>query len=214
MAEVAGTCVDRWEASVVLVGDDGRETPHSPYETIPDDAVARAKSVAGVYPQAYVSRPQAAAACAHAGKRLCTGREFVRACNGGEPGVLYPYGGSVRKKGACNEGKGSAMVRLFGWDPHKWTEDDLNDPRLNQQRGGLAKTGEYAACVSPDGIFDCVGNVHEWVDEPDPQGHGRFRGGFYGDAENNGSGCTYVTHAHAPTYHDYSTGFRCCKDLE
>ena len=42
--------------------------------------------------------------------------------------------------------------------------------------------------------------------------HGRFRGGWYGDAENNGPGCTYVTSAHEPTYHDYSTGFRCCAD--
>ena len=47
-------------------------------------------------------------------------------------------------------------------------------------------------------------------DAPDVKGHGRFRGGFYGDAEINGPGCLYVTSAHDPTYHDYSTGFRCC----
>jgi len=45
-------------------------------------------------------------------------------------------------------------------------------------------------------------------------GHGYFRGGFYGDAEINGAGCNYVTTAHAAVYHDYSTGFRCCRDAE
>jgi hypothetical protein len=56
--------------------------------------------------------------------------------------------------------------------------------------------------------------MHEWgADSPDAKGHGRFRGGFYGDAETNGHGCNYVTGAHEPTYHDYSTGFRCCADL-
>ena len=34
----------------------------------------------------------------------------------------------------------------------------------------------------------------------------------YGDAEQNGPGCHYVTSAHEITYHDYSTGFRCCAD--
>ncbi|HEX7604025.1 MAG TPA: hypothetical protein VF316_20550, partial [Polyangiaceae bacterium] len=61
---------------------------------------------------------------------------------------------------------------------------------------------------------DCVGNLHEWgADPPDVNGHGRFRGGFYGDAEFNGHGCLYVTSAHEVAYHDYSTGFRCCADL-
>jgi formylglycine-generating enzyme required for sulfatase activity len=78
---------------------------------------------------------------------------------------------------------------------------------------GLAHTGSHPKCASPDGVFDLVGNLHEWVDEgPDANGHGRFRGGWYGDAENNGPGCLYVTSAHEPTYHDYSTGFRCCAD--
>jgi sulfatase modifying factor 1 len=209
MVQIDDYCIDKWEAHVVELGDDGQERPHSPYDTV-EDIEVRAKSASGVFPQAYISRVQAAKACAHANKRLCTAPEFVKACTGGEPGALYPYGGTTRKKGVCNEGKGSSMVRFFGWDSHKWTEAAFNDPRLNQWEGGLARTGAYTGCVSPTGVYDCVGNLHEWVDEPDPQGHGRFRGGFYGDAELNGQGCTYVTRAHAPTYHDYSTGFRCC----
>jgi hypothetical protein len=58
-----------------------------------------------------------------------------------------------------------------------------------------------------------MGNLHEWGSDPaDSEGHGRFRGGFYGDAEENGPGCLYVTSAHELAYHDYSTGFRCCAD--
>jgi sulfatase modifying factor 1 len=210
MATIGSYCVDRYEAYVVELDAQGNERPHSPFDVV-DGLSLRAKSARGVTPQGYISRGQARGACENAGKRLCTADEFVGACNGGDPSRLYPYG-PEHKPGACNEGKGSTMVRFFGWNPYRWTTKQFNDPRLNQAKGGLAPTGSYPECVSPAGVYDCVGNLHEWVDEADPQGHGRFRGGFYGDAENNGSGCTYVTHAHMPSYHDYSTGFRCCAD--
>ena len=37
-------------------------------------------------------------------------------------------------------------------------------------------------------------------------------GGFYSTANQHGAGCYYTTIAHEPSYHDYSTGFRCCMD--
>ncbi len=82
----------------------------------------------------------------------------------------------------------------------------MNDPAINQQPDTLALTGQYATCTNSYGTFDMVGNLHEWVDDP----AGTFVGGFYVDAELNGSGCTYTTTAHQFGYHDYSTGFRCC----
>jgi formylglycine-generating enzyme len=208
-------CMDRFEASVVEIGTDGQERPHSPYQGV-EGLNVRAKSKKGVVPQAYVSQIQSAAACANAGKRLCGADEFETACSGGDPkNNYYPYGGQVRMPGYCNEGKGSAMVRYFGVDAYQWTYARFNDPRLNQMAGGLAPTGSFEKCVSPFGIYDCVGNLHEWGADPvDEQGRSRFRGGFYGDAENNGHGCQYVTHAHGPGYHDYSTGFRCCADAK
>ena len=39
----------------------------------------------------------------------------------------------------------------------------------------------------------------------------RLRMPLYLDTHKHGDGCDYVTTAHAPKYHDYSTGFRCCK---
>jgi formylglycine-generating enzyme len=212
MASVSGFCIDRWEAHVVELDAEGAEHEHSPY--LPVDGLAvRAKTAPAVVPQAYISQVQAAAACAAAGKHLCSESAFHAACRGPNPGDLYPYGGRTRIPGYCNEGKGSMVPRFFGPDPRRWTYEEFNDARLNQVEGGLAPTGSYPRCKSPEGVWDCVGNLHEWTsDPPDASGHGRFRGGFYGDAEANGHGCFYVTRAHPPRYHDYSTGFRCCAD--
>jgi hypothetical protein len=204
-----GVCVDRWEAYVTEIADAG-ERAHSPYLVV-DGLTVRAHSAGGVVPQGYISQVQATAACAQAGKRLCSAIEFSAACRGLDPNNDYPYGGKTRVPGACNEGKGSSVALFFGNNPNNWTYADFNDPILNQWDGGLAPTASYPQCVSPAGVYDCVGNLHEWGSDPaDVNGHGRFRGGFYGDAEINGHGCLYVTSAHELTYHDYSTGFRCC----
>jgi sulfatase modifying factor 1 len=202
-------CIDTYEAYVVELDGSGGELPHSPYAVI--DGPVRAKVAANVVPQAYISQVQASDACVKAGKRLCTAAEFLRACRGPDPAAFYPYGGKQHVKGACNEGKGSFVALVFGQDPRQWTYANFNDPQLDQLDDGLAKTGAYGQCVSPEGVFDLVGNLHEWVDEPGgPHDHGHFRGGSYGDAEHNGPGCLYVTSAHERTYHDYTTGFRCC----
>jgi hypothetical protein len=212
MAHVGAFCIDRWEAYVVELDASNVEHPHSPYLTV-DGLKLRAKSAAGVVPQGYISQVQAAAACANAGKRLCTAQEFALACPL-DASSDYPYGGTTHKPGYCNEGKGSSVALFFGNDPNQWTYAEFNDPRLNQWDGGLAPTASYPHCMSPAGIWDCVGNLHEWGADPaDANGHGRFRGGFYGDAEINGPGCRYVTSAHELAYHDYSTGFRCCRDF-
>jgi hypothetical protein len=206
-------CVDKYEAYVVELDARGDEHPHSPYDTV-EGLRVRAKVAAGVVPQAYISKVQAKAACANAGKRLCTADEYIRACRGTKQFDMYPYGGMQRKPGACNEGKGSFIATAFGADFNKRTYAEFNDPKLNQLEGGLAKTGAFPRCVSPDGAFDMVGNLHEWTEGADMYGHTGFRGGSYGDAETNGPGCFYVTTVHEARYHDYSTGFRCCADAE
>jgi sulfatase modifying factor 1 len=206
-------CVDKYEAYVVEIDASGAERSHSPYDVVVEGLRVRAKVAAGVVPQAYISQLQSTEACANAGKRLCKADEFIRACRGADKKSFYPYGGTQHQKGICNEGKGSFVAVAFGQDNNKWTYANFNDPKLDQMENGLAKTGAYDKCVSPDGAFDMVGNLHEWVDEgPDRNNHGRFRGGSFGDAEVNGPGCMYVTSAHELAYHDYSTGFRCCAD--
>ncbi len=194
MILVDGFCIDRWEAH--LVGQ-------SPYE-VPDSGMAA--TAGGTIPQGYISGDVAERACRAVGKRLCTGDEWVRACRGPD-GRAFPYGNTY-DSAACNEGRPThPVVELFG-DDTIWSPEQMNDPRLNQLANSLDSTGANPLCVSAEGVFDMHGNLHEWVADTE----GTFRGGFYVDAKINGEGCSYRTTAHGRSYHDYSTGFRCCTD--
>jgi hypothetical protein len=200
-------CIDRYEAALEEQGPDGSWAPASPYLTV-DSRTVRAVSAAGLPPQGYVSGVEAAAACAASGKRLCSSDEWLAACRGPDE-LLFPYG-AAHVDGACNDhyAGGHPVVDYFGTAEGVWDQAHMNDPGINQQPGTVAPGGSFAACVSVWGVFDLHGNLHEWVADAD----GTFRGGFYADAALNGPGCTYRTTAHDATYHDYSTGFRCCAD--
>jgi hypothetical protein len=89
-----------------------------------------------------------------------------------------------------------------------WGMKELNDPRNLELPGTVERTGARQGCVSDQGVFDMVGNLHEWTADP----NGTFQGGYFLDTSEHGDGCAYRTIAHGFTYHDYSTGFRCCKD--
>jgi len=230
MALAGSACVDRWEAHLAKRNDDGSLTPFAPYAR-PSGGTFVAASSAGIRPQAYISRTEAANACENAGKRLCTVTEWYRACRGPED-TLYPYGATYVPK-RCNVGKPHLLSILHGSDPRAWSYDGaFNDPELDKRPGFLAETGEYSGCVTSDGIYDLVGNLHEWVsDRVEPSiatklpltpgikmrvqrnaGKGVFMGGFFSTTNQHGDGCAFVTMAHEPAYHDYSTGFRCCKN--
>jgi len=98
---------------------------------------------------------------------------------GGPDGSLYPYGNSY-EPGACND-----------------------------TTGAVALTGEFDGCVGAEAVNDMVGNVGEWIADP----NGTFRGGYFSDAWINGYGCQYVTTAHDVSHRDPKTGFRCCSDV-
>ena len=230
MAFTAGICMDRYEARLLERGDDGSLAPFPPFAR-PKQGVFVAESRAGVRPQAYISQVEAASACQNAGKRLCGASEWYRACRG-EHDTVYPYGAKY-VRGRCNVGKPHLLSILHGSDPNAWSYDKaFNDPELDRRPGFLAETGEYSGCVTSAGVFDLVGNLHEWVaDRVDNsiaqklqikagirarlgrnRGKGIFMGGFFSTTNEHGDGCDFVTMAHEPRYHDYSTGFRCCKD--
>jgi hypothetical protein len=196
MVRVDVFCIDRFEAS--LEG-------WSPYFN-PGAAPPAARSLRGAVPQAYISGVQAGAACAAAGKRLCTDAEWLRAC-GGPAGTTYPYGDTLAP-GACNDARAvHPAVEYFGTtDPSIWSM--LDHPCLDQLPDSLDPAGANAACVAAEGAYDLMGNLHEWTADP----AGTFRGGFYVDTVINGPGCLYATTAHDASYWDYSTGFRCCAD--
>jgi formylglycine-generating enzyme len=201
-------CVDRFEASIAERTDSGTQA-HSPFALLEEGRVYLAESVSGVIPQAYISAKQAEAACREADKRLCAAVEWRAAC-GGSQGFAYPYGGA-RKRGVCND-SGRAPMQVYYADKLQMGFDlsSMNDPRLNQLSRTLAKSGEFAACINDYGLSDMVGNLHEWTSDA----NGTFQGGYYLDTMEHGEGCAYRTIAHGATYHDYSTGFRCCKDAE
>ena len=202
-------CVDRYEASLLEIFPDGREQPFSSYEPLKGHLV-RAVSEPSVYPRGYVSAVQAEEACARSGKRLCRPAEWRNACMGPKH-QTYGYS-STNEPGRCNDHGRSPMGVIYAGENlgprHKWNYERMNAPELNQVQGTLARSGEHSDCTNEYGVYDMVGNLHEWVADPD----GTFQGGYYLDTQINGEGCTYRTTAHAAAYHDYSTGFRCCAD--
>ena len=194
MAKVATFCMDRFEAS--LVQDTGSWSPYFP----PLTNVVRAVSIRGAVPQAYIKQTEAAAACTAAGKRLCSDVEWLRACQG--PSLdAYPYG-NTHQPGTCNDARTvDPAVELYGTsDP--WIQDHLDSPCLDQLPDGLAKNGAHTGCTTPEGVFDLMGNLREWTDDPS----GTLRGGDFVMS----SGCADVITQHDTFFWDYTTGFRCC----
>jgi formylglycine-generating enzyme required for sulfatase activity len=227
MAQIDGFCIDRHEAHLSV---DGKPHPHN--QRPPEGAKYVAVSAESNYPQAYVSREEAETACRNAGKRLCSLEEWMKACTGVRKSI-YPYG-NIEAPGKCNTRKPHLLTLFFKDEgPASWRYDaHFNSPDLNVQPGFLAKTGDYSECKSGYGVSDMVGNLHEWVSdnvsfavqrfvqvvEPVRKklgknaGNGIFMGGFYSTGGEHGYGCHFITIGHEPTYHDYSTGFRCCRD--
>ncbi|HEY8077051.1 MAG TPA: SUMF1/EgtB/PvdO family nonheme iron enzyme [Labilithrix sp.] len=201
MAHVGHSCVDKFEGSLVEILEDGSEVPYSAYQA-PNGHKVRAVSRRGVAPQGHISMVEAQRACKASGKRLCHANEWKTACKGPEQ-TRYPYG-NERKPNACTDtNRTSPMTKLYGGERSART---MNDPRANQVENSLAQTGDAESCTNDYGTHDMVGNIHEWTDD------GSFRGGYYLDTTLNGEGCDYRTTRHAPSYYDYSTGFRCCAD--
>ncbi len=166
-----------------------------------------AVSRAGVLPAAYVDLSVARKACAAASKRLCAHTEWLRACRG-NAATRQPYGDKYAP-GRCNVSRGLHPASVL----HSPGEFGGTDPRLNTilDHGFdlLLRTGSLQDCASrwgQDAIFDMVGNLDEWIDDP----RGTFLGGFY--ARDMPWGCDARIDIHSADYYDYSTGFRCCKD--
>jgi formylglycine-generating enzyme len=206
-------CIDRWEAQVVELRGKS-EVAHPPTQPVTKLKV-KAVTHSGVKPQGYISKNEAEDACRAAHKRLCTGEEWVKACKGKKP-TTFPYG-DERKSGYCNDSGRAPLVALhpdLGPEGVYASGTAMNDPRINEAPNTVAPTGSFAKCRNAFGVFDMVGNLHEWVADVHGGSRGTFRGGYYQDTHLNGDGCGYQTVAHDVSYHDYSTGFRCCADAK
>ncbi len=202
MARIDDFCIDRYEAMMVEVLPNNELAPLSPYDN-PGLADTMALSVAGVVPQGFVTQAQATEACQRAGKRLCFDDEWRRACSASN---TYPYG-DARQPGVCNDARDCHPVVQFFESGESWVWSELAHPCISQLPEGLDRTGANTGCTE-SGVFDMMGNLHEWTADPT----GTFRGGFYVDTVINGPGCDYATTAHNTQHWDYSTGFRCCAE--
>ncbi len=241
MVHVHSFCIDRWEVHTVDAASGEALSPYYPpsaklaasvrdtwlcEQSMLGNAVARslplpelssfqrehsfeprAVSEPSVVPQGYLSYYTARKACENAHKRMCTKQEWVTACRG-QKETQFPYGDTFRA-GRCNVHRAIHP----GFVLHASSSVGLLDPRLNLVEEGddplLRLTGATTSCASEwgnDKIYDMVGNLDEWVDE------GMFLGGFYARATTKG--CDAQVSAHGASYFDYSTGTRCCADLE
>lgn len=98
-----------------------------------------ARSVAGVLPTVGLTYVQAVDACAKAGKHLCSDTEWRASCHG----HAWPWGDDAPAPGRCGL------------------------PAETGGPTGLAPTGSYPECRSPEGVYDLSGNAWEWM-QPDP----------------------------------------------
>ena len=155
------------------------------YEARIEEGVAQ--PARDVLPAIGVSFNEADRACRAAGFRLCEGDEWTRACQGQDARPV-PYGPRWVAH-TCNSVQ---------------PDDDMN---LFPVRPG----GAFPGCVSAEGVFDLVGNVWEWTNEPNPDGRMReIRGGGAHNAEPQ-SICTINDRLFMePDADEGMVGFRCC----
>jgi len=201
-----------WQEKRKTMGNErARETPVPPLPAWQrdNDAEPVAISRPGQLPNGYLSGKVARVACENAGKRLCLRDEWVRACRGTKD-RQYPYGDSY-KQGVCNVFRASHPAGVLHDDPSM----GHLDPRLLlvEDKDGplLRRTGSVTTCKSlwgEDALYEMVGNLDEWVEDP----KGMFVGGFFSRSKKDG--CESTITAHPNDYFDYSLGVRCCRDPE
>jgi formylglycine-generating enzyme required for sulfatase activity len=126
----------------------------------------------GSRPRTNVSWFKAKQLCEAKGKRLCELNEWKRAC-----GSKYPYG-------------------------RKWDPDKCNTVDVDGFERSLAATGSNKKCRSWPGLYDMVGNAHEWTKEQ------RIAGGGFDSGEDVAT-CRYSSPKAAGSSAP-NIGFRCC----
>jgi protein-disulfide isomerase/peroxiredoxin/uncharacterized membrane protein len=160
------------------------------------DSAGRALSQAGA-PPANVTWYEAKEACEAAGKRLCTTREWVEACQG-TAAVDDDNTGSY----ADDYVEGNQFPYADYYEP-RWCRDS-EDRKL----GKPGPTGSMPRCATPSGVYDLGGNVAEWAGATEEQAV--LLGGNYRSKDK--SGCFRPNATFGPGHKNIGIGFRCCAD--
>jgi formylglycine-generating enzyme required for sulfatase activity len=173
MVQIPGlrSCVDRYEAAR------GDATSAAP------GAGLAARSAAELLPWVGVTFEEAGAACASAGKRLCTRAEWTSAC-AGEPSRTFPYG-DVYNGQMCA------------------TADHIPSFRKAQPTGSLVTCHGGVA-----GLRDFGGNVAEWI-QGDADGAPAAKGASFSTGRTDAP-CA-AERALPGSTRDPALGFRCCQ---
>lgn len=158
----------------------------------------RACSGAGRIPWTNVTQPQAAAACAASGARLCTEAEWQRACETAAPtACTWSYAS------ACTTYQGAVC---------NGNDRDSDTLRPGDQ-DAISPTGELASCYADWGrggrVFDLSGNVSEWTAARAP-GVNPLRGGSY-TTPGAGLACGVDFVVADDSFLFGNVGFRCCR---
>jgi hypothetical protein len=195
MVSVSATvCMDRWEAS----RPDATATSAGTYSTV-------ATSRIGVIPWLAADQTVGEAACAAAGKRLCTTAEWMAVCQGPDA-TAYPYGDTYEAE-TCNGI--DAHCDCDGGQPKCACIDGHGYADCYHDCGGTyatETTGSFPDCTNEYGVYDLSGNLWEYtMDGATPV----LKGGAYncGDSVSNHR-CDFV-----PDWNPAARGFRCCADL-
>jgi len=156
--------------------------------------IARSCSNANVIPWHSITFDAAQAACAAAGKTLCSAPQWQTACEGATQ-TTYPYGNAFGPV-TCN-------TETFDGIPGG-ADDDV-----------LIATGALAGCKSVAGALDLSGNLREWTNDiTGVTGTGQniavLRGGSY-QTPAVGATCQFRTSRAAVNVIEDTNGFRCCR---
>ncbi len=200
MAQVAGACMDRYEAP----------------------------NRAGALPLVMYSFDEAEDWCQARDKRLCTDAEWLEACEGAEA-WSYPYG-EDHLPGVCNDEESWRVYSqhaLNHWpadaaEPGIESLEELLARARSLGTGAVAAEeveslyqgeggGENPGCAGSAGVFDLVGNVEEWTRRADGGSHafhGNLKGRYWAESRTCQSNLT----SHGDGFRFYEIGFRCCRD--
>ncbi len=137
----------------------------------------------GQLPVTGVSWTDADRSCRAEGKRLCTAREWEKAC-AGPNNRQYPVSSTQYQRQPCNV---------------------LTD---HQNTGHEAQSGLFGDCRSPLGVFDMNGNVAEWTAPAPGKSAAAFGGSWLLPEEN--AQCSSRLELDGTHGYPY-VGFRCCK---
>ena len=122
-----------------------------------------AASKPGAVPWVGISANSARTACTNAGKHLCTSKEWLGAAN--IQGVVYnlPTGAATATRiPSSSSGDGDACNTYEAADCNG---KSMNSSYVIGSPGDACNTGNKTSCVSAEGVYDLIGNVHEWTNE-------------------------------------------------